>query len=86
MALAGVDGVGHRQVVDHLGLPVLLVASLAGQAVVEAGQAGALKGGHPQNVREEDCAAGRCEATKGVPCNTNDDFMACCLLLFGDSV
>ena len=30
VALAGVDGVGHREVVDHLPLPVLLVPALAG--------------------------------------------------------
>ena len=66
MALAGVDGVGHRQVVDHPLLPVVLGAPLAGQAVVEAGQAGALKGGHPQDVLEEDRTAGGREPTQGM--------------------
>lgn len=62
VALACVDGVGDRQVVDHPGLPVFLAPPLAGQAVVEGGEAGALEGGHPQDVLEEDCAAGCCEA------------------------
>ena len=36
VALAGVNGVRHKQVVDHLLLPVLLGPLLPGQAVIEA--------------------------------------------------
>ena len=68
MSLAGVDGVGDRQVIDNPLLPVLLGPLLPGQAVIEAGQAGALKGGHPQNVLEEDSTAGGCEATQRMTC------------------
>ena len=67
VALAGVDWVGHRQVVDDSGLPVLLAAALAGQAVVEGGEAGALKGGHSEDVFVEDGAACCCEASQRVP-------------------
>ena len=38
------------------------------KAVVEAGEAGTLKGGHPQNVLEEDSTAGRRKASQAVPC------------------
>lgn len=70
VALAGVDGVGHRQVVDHPLLPVVLGPPLAGQAVVEAGQAWTLKGGHPQDVLEEDRTAGGSEPTQRMACVT----------------
>ena len=67
VALAGVDWIGHRQVVDHSGLPVLLAAALPGEAVVEGGEAGALKGGHSQDVFVEDGAARCCEAPQRMP-------------------
>lgn len=54
MPLTGIDGVWDRKVVDNFGLPVLPGATLASQAVVEAGQAWAFKGGHSQDVCEED--------------------------------
>ncbi len=77
MSLAGVDGVGHRQVVDHPLLPVLLGPLLPGQTVIEAGQAGALKGGHPQNVLEEDSTAGGGEATQRMACTQRDTVIMC---------
>ncbi len=77
MSLAGVDGVGDRQVVDHPLLPVLLGPLLPGQAVVEAGQAGALKGGHSQDVLEEDSTAGRREATQRMTCTHRGRVSVC---------
>ena len=64
VALAGVDWVGHRQVVHDSGLPVLLAPPLPGQAVVEGSEAGALKGSHSEDVFVEDGAAGCCEASQ----------------------
>ena len=77
MSLAGVDGVRDRQVVDHPLLPVLLGPLLPCQAVIEAGQARALKGGHPQDVLEEDSTAGRREAPQRMACTQQDIVTMC---------
>ena len=77
MSLAGVDGVGDRQVVDHPLLPVLLGPLLPGQAVVEAGQAGALKGGHSQDVLEEDSTAGGGETPQSMTCTQRVTVIVC---------
>ena len=77
MALAGINGVGYRQVVDHPLLPVFLAPFLPGQTVIEAGQAWTLEGGHPQNVLEEDSTAGGCEATQRMTCTQQDTVIMC---------
>jgi len=77
VSLAGVDGVGDRQVIDNPLLPVLLGPLLPGQAVIEAGQAGALKGGHPQDVLEEDSTAGGRETPQRMTCTRRDTVIMC---------
>ena len=46
---------------------MLLAAPLPGEAVVEGGEAGALKGGYSQDVFVEDGAARCCEAPQRMP-------------------
>jgi len=77
VSLAGVDGVGYRQVVDNPLLPVLLGPFLPCQAVIEAGQAWALKGSHPQDVLEEDSTAGGREATQRMTCTQRGTVIMC---------
>ena len=68
MTLAHVDGIRYGKIIDDACTPEVLITLLCGQAVVECGQAGALKGRACQYVIAQHQAAARRETAQRVTC------------------